>query len=402
MKKTLLLILTIITYVGYAQCTDPVITDFECSAPSHPLTGALVNIANPIPGGINNSPNVGEFTDDGTNGFDNVFVNYGAPIDLASNPIFKLKLYSPTSIQILAKLEGGAQQEIYSNFSQVNTWQEFTFDFSNSIGDGNTTLVIFLNPTVTNGTTTDIYYIDDLKFDAPAMPCNEPVITNFECTPTSQPFTGALANIANPFPGGINNSANAGEYTDDGTNGFDALVFDYSTPIDLTTDNILKLKLYSSSSIQILAKLEGGIVEEIYSNFSQINTWEQLTFDFTNSIGNGNSRVALFFNVAVTSGSSSDIYYIDDILFDNTVLSSPDVMAADAITLFPNPANDELNISSSTPINSFQILDLSGKSILSDKMNISNTVDVSSLRPGIYLISLESDNSNKTLKFIKQ
>ncbi|MGB5982561.1 MAG: T9SS type A sorting domain-containing protein [Nonlabens sp.] len=402
MKKSLLFILTLMTYLGYAQCVDPVITDFECAAPSHPITGALVSVTNPFPGGINNSPNVGEYTDDGTNGFDNVFIDYGAAIDLASNPIFKMKLYSPSSIQILAKLEGGTVQEIYSDFSLVNTWEEFTFDFSASIGNGNTRLVLFLNPAVTDGTPTDIYYVDDLMFDAPAMPCNEPVLTNFECMPSSQPFTGALANIDNPFPGGINTSASVGEYTDDGTNGFDALVFDYGAPIDLSTNNILKLKLYSSTSIQILAKLEGGTVQEIYSDFSQVNTWEEFTFDFTGSIGSGNTRVALFFNVAVTSGTQTDLYYIDDLLFDDTVLSNPDAIFNDSITLYPNPTSNSLHISSQTLIDQFEIMDLTGKSIINDKVGISKTVDVSGLKPGIYFISLVSDNSKKILKFIKQ
>ena len=170
MKKILLIGLSLLAYSGYGQCTDPQITDFECSDPSHPIVGAVVNVANPFPGGINTSENVGEYTDDGTAPFDNFFIEYDTPIDLTTNSVLKLKLYTTSSVQILAKLEGGSPQpEIFSDFSVVNEWQEFSFDFSAAAGDGNTKVVLFLNPNVATGSTTDIYYVDDLTFAEPAV-----------------------------------------------------------------------------------------------------------------------------------------------------------------------------------------------------------------------------------------
>ncbi|MGB5982563.1 MAG: T9SS type A sorting domain-containing protein [Nonlabens sp.] len=342
MRNILILILLCSAYLNFAQCNDPVITDFECSAPSNPIIGALATVPNPFPGGINNSNNVGRYTDDGTQGFDAMVVDYGSAIDLSVNNVLKLKFYSRSSVQILAKLEGGTPQEIYSDFSQVNTWQELAFDFSASIGNGNSRLVLFVNAAVTSGTPTDFYYLDDILFeDTVLTPCEEPFITNFDCSAPSNPITGALATVANNFSGGINTSPNIGQYTDDGTAGFDALVIDYGTPIDLSVNSVFKIKLYSPSSIQILAKLEGGMVQEIFSNFSLINTWQELTFDFSASAGNGNTRLVLFFNPVVTSGTPNDIYYIDDLQFgqfDKTVYSYVD----DTVSWTPNdPSNIE-------------------------------------------------------------
>ena len=167
MKKLLLLTLTFMAYIGFSQCVDPVISDFECDPPSHPFTGAITSIANPVSGGINTSANVGQYTDNGTDGYDNLYVDYGTTIDLSTNNQLKFKIYSPTSIQVLAKLEGGTVQEIWSSFSAVNTWEEFTFDFSASAGNGNTKVILFFNATVTTGTASDVYFIDDLKWNSP-------------------------------------------------------------------------------------------------------------------------------------------------------------------------------------------------------------------------------------------
>lgn len=407
MKKSLLFIFILNFYIGVAQCVDPIITNFECSPPSQTITGALTTIANPVSGGINTSANVGEYTDDGTQGFDALVIDYGTAIDLSTNSVLKLKLYAPTSVQILAKLEGGTAVEIFSDFSAVNTWQEFQFDFSASAAAGNTTVVLFVNPGVTTGTPTDIYYLDDLRFDAPASPaCEEPVITDFECSAASQPITGALVTVANPVSGGINTSANVGQYTDDGTQGFDALIIDYGAAIDLSSNSIFKLKFYSPSSVQILAKLEGSGNPandlEIYTDFSAVDTWEEFVFDFSAAQGNGNTKLVLFFNPTVTTGTPTDIYYIDDLLFDST-LSLEEITLDEKIVLYPNPTTNQINISSAQTIDNYQIFNVLGKTVLTDNSeNISNTVDVSALKSGIYFITINTEISRATIKFIKQ
>jgi hypothetical protein len=371
MKNITLLVLIFATYIGIAQCNDPVITDFECTAPSNPITGALVTVPNPFPGGINNSNNVGRYTDDGTQGFDALVVDYGTAIDLTVNKVLKIKFYSKSSVQILAKLEGGAVQEIFSDFSQVNTWQEFAFDFSASTGNGNTRLVLFINAAVTTGTPADFYYMDDILFENTILtPCEAPFITNFDCSAPSIPISGALTTVTNNLSGGINTSPNIGEYNDDGTAGFDALVVDYGSPIDLTVNNVFKIKLYASSSIQILAKLEGGTVQEIFSDFSLVNTWQEFTFDFSASIGNGNTRLVLFFNPFDTSGTPNDLYYIDDLQFgrfDRTVYS----YVNDAINWTPNEPSDIEDISTAVD----EILVMGGTAQISADV-VTNVINV--------------------------
>ena len=113
----------------------------------------------------NRSQYVGKYTDNGNEAWDAFILNYNEVINLNSYNKLKFKLFSSSSIQVLAKLEGGSSVEKWPDFSLVNTWQEFSYDFSDSISNGNTTLVLFFNAGQTNGSNEDVYFIDDLRWE---------------------------------------------------------------------------------------------------------------------------------------------------------------------------------------------------------------------------------------------
>lgn len=408
MKKTLLILFISISYISFSQCVDPMITDFECSSPSHPFGGAgIVSIANPVSGGINTSANVGEFTDDGLNAWDNLFIDYESAIDLSTNSVLHIKIHTNAlagPIPILAKLEGGTQMEIWGNIDVIGDWKEYTFDFSSAAGNGNTKVVLFFNGGATTGTASDIYYIDDLYFDEPvtASACVDPIITDFECTTPSHPLSGAITSITNPVSGGINNSSNVGEYTDDGTNGWDSLIIDYGEAIDLSLNNQLKFKLYSPTSIQVMVKLEGGVAQEIWSGFSNTNVWEEFIFDFTGSIGDGNTKIVLFFNANVTSGTSTDIYYIDDLEWGSATLSVDNISSPNNIKIFPNPVINRINIESNKGvIKSFSVSDTFGRVLINEAYN-GLEIDLSVLSSGQYFLNMKTDTSNEVFKILKK
>jgi hypothetical protein len=401
MKNVLLLFFATLVHIGYSQCADPVITNFECGTPSQTLGGnGITSIANPESGGINMSANVGEYIDDGTQGWDNLLIDYGMEIDLTTNNQFSFKIYSPTSIQVLAKLEGGTAVEKWSSFSATNTWEQFTFDFSDAVGNGNTKLVLFFNAGVETGTPTDTYYVDDIQWSSTTNTL--PTIADFEAINPALALPSTVRKVSNLHHGGMNTSTNIGEYTDDGTQGFDGLVIDYGTAIDLSTNNQFKLKLYSPSSIQVLAKLEGGTEQEVYSDFSDVNTWQEFTFDFSTSAGNGNTKLVLFFNPGVTSGTANDIYYIDDLRFDSASLAV-DEFDFD-VKVYPNPAIDHITINSKINIEKYELMNVSGKILMSEANKEMNTinVDVSTLSQGLYFLRLTSGTLTKTLKVVKQ
>ena len=72
------------------------------------------------------------------------------------------------------------------------------------------------------------------------------------------------------------------------------------------------------------------------------------------------------------------------------------------IKLFPNPSSDYLNIKSKNIVNQdYQIMDILGKPIGSGTM-ISNKINISLLKSGIYFLRLSDEKFSKTFKIIKQ
>ena len=401
MRNFILLITLLLGYFAFGQCSDPVITNFECGDASQIVSGnGINNVVNTFQSGINKSVNIGEYTDDGTNGWDNLLVDFETEIDLSSNPFLSFKLYSPTSIQVLAKLEGGSEIELWSDYSLENTWEEFNFDFSDAIANGNTKLVLFFNAAQESGTSSDIYYVDDIRFTNSTS--NFPIVSDFESLNPSVPLSGNIQTVSNPFYDGINTSTNVGEYIDDGTNGWDNLLIDFETEIDLSSNPFLSFKLYSTSSIQVLAKLEGGTADaEVWSDYSLENTWEEFNFDFSNSVGSDNTKLVLFFNAAQESGNSTDIYYVDDVRFASS-LSLIEERIYELI-IYPNPVNNILNIISNDIINSYELFDISGRLILSENQLNKKIfeIDISNLDSDIYFLNTYSETKHESFKILK-
>lgn len=86
--------------------------------------------------------------------------------------------------------------------------------------------------------------------------------------------------------------------------------------------------------------------------------------------------------------------------FTNVLLSTPENSLAD-LKVFPNPVEDKLIIQSSlSGFDSISISDINGR-IVSKNLSVSNEVDVSNLKSGMYFITLISSEGNITKKFIK-
>ncbi len=84
---------------------------------------------------------------------------------------------------------------------------------------------------------------------------------------------------------------------------------------------------------------------------------------------------------------------------DSCVLSTQGFAMSSNSVIYPNPVADILNIGSKTPIESIHIYNLLGQVVLS--MASVNSVDVSALEPGTYLVRVYGDGRDSTSKFIK-
>tara|TARA_B100000900_G_scaffold149256_1_gene126703 strand:- start:352 stop:1038 length:687 start_codon:yes stop_codon:yes gene_type:complete len=215
--------------------------------------------------------------------------------------------------------------EITSSIVATSEWINYIFDFSNA-GNDFTILKIYFNNGTSNGNSDQIFYIDELMF-LPA-PCDEPlveictgvevnlnIISDWNCQQNYE-IEGSIPIVSSPLISCENRSQYVGKYTDNGNEAWDAFILNYNEVINLNSYNKLRFKLFSSSSIQVLAKLEGGSSVEKWSDFSLVNTWQEFSYDFSDSISNGNTTLVLFFNAGQTNGSNEDVYFIDDLRWE--------------------------------------------------------------------------------------
>jgi hypothetical protein len=97
------------------------------------------------------------------------------------------------------------------------------------------------------------------------------------------------------------------------------------------------------------------------------------------------------------------------VLLTNTTIDLQMQMASDifynqreTISIYPNPATDNLYIESDISIKNIELLHVSGKVVFSGKSNTSNiiSVDISTLPRGAYVIKISTENNGVYRKLI--
>ena len=72
------------------------------------------------------------------------------------------------------------------------------------------------------------------------------------------------------------------------------------------------------------------------------------------------------------------------------------------LAIYPNPVKNVLNIKGlDNTVKSATIFNVTGQKVISQTTNL-NTINTSALTPGIYFLNLETENTTKTVKLIKQ
>lgn len=123
-------------------------------------------------------------------------------------------------------------------------------------------------------------------------------------------------------------------------------------------------------------------------------TWQQISYTFAAKSPSTRLNLDL--------GKSTTTFYIDDITFigaNITLANEKFENEASKVVFYPNPVQDNLNISAESNVKSLIISDSTGKTVktIKDAQNI-HSVDVSGLSNGLYILS--ADNK-QTFKFIK-
>ena len=141
----------------------------------------------------------------------------------------------------------------------------------------------------------------------------------------------------------------------------------------------------------------------------RLSTSGTVEYGATTTIGTTWQRVAIVFKATATAtklhmdlGKSTETFYIDDASFNaaqTVALGVSNFNAQNDKTVFyPNPVKNYLNIDSDATIKSITITDLAGKTVQTIKAENIQSVDLSGLNNGMYILSTDT---NKQFKFLK-
>ncbi len=116
-----------------------------------------------------------------------------------------------------------------------------------------------------------------------------------------------------------------------------------------------------------------------------------------------------FFTDLVDIDNDGDIdlftgeYYGELTFYENTtIISVEEPIAQLEINLFPNPASAELHIKGLEQTATFQVLDAVGKQLLYGQYDGIQPISLNTLKPGVYMLSLDVDGQTVRKTFTKQ
>lgn len=114
------------------------------------------------------------------------------------------------------------------------------------------------------------------------------------------------------------------------------------------------------------------------------------------------STMAGFKEFGITSNMKGKVWY-DNLYVYRAATASVENNELLGFSMYPNPATNRLNISAKETILSAEIFNVIGKKVMSVNVNkTSESIDVSSLTSGIYLVKYDVNGVTGTAKFIKQ
>jgi len=314
MKKILLLFL-LFTSFHWLQAQTIVYEDFEGGIPDIAwagFNGGTFNgaVLNPDPDAVNSSEYVGSFTNDVSSDFNYAFATLAGPVDLSTNNLIKMKVWSPIApTQVLFKFEGVGAVEMFRDITVANEWVEYSFDLSG--GATNVTLdkvLVAFNPFLPGFSGT--FYFDDITGQRAIQ-----YFETFEGGPALpwQAFNGEfVAPVDNPDSNSVNGSDEVGRFVKD-TASYAFVLADLGAPLDLSILNQFHLQVLAEVPSELIFKLEGaGPAVERRKNIGLANEWQEYVFDFSDVADSTYfSKILVFFDPE--SEFAIDTYYFDNV-----------------------------------------------------------------------------------------
>lgn len=403
--KQIFTFLTIVLF-AFSMNAQYIYNDFDANQ-NDPFSGwpsETTIVANPDVSGINTSANVAEWVRTEEQ-WAHVYCDFEGTVDFSTGTVFDVKVYVPIACEVLFKLESatGTTTELTTNVATVNEWTQLSFDFAGAQSGLYNKIVIFFDFAASADNT---YYFDDVtgpeyQSGGTGDPVDLPVTfnddnINYGLTDFGGNASQIIIDPTNPDNKVAETIKTEGAETWAGTTVGGTVGF--TNPIPFSSENTkMTVKVWSpTANTPIRLKVEDAadptISVETETNTTVANSWETLTFDFSNeatgtaalNLDYTYNKASIFFNFGTTGAQAGEqTYYWDDMyMWDATGIIDNNLTS---LSIYPNPATDYINISNFSVIERLRIISITGSVVYESEIS-TETIDISTLTSGIYFI----------------
>ena len=148
-----------------------------------------------------------------------------------------------------------------------------------------------------------------------------------------------------------------------------------------------------------------GIIQERYLPFLLLENISQIdshNYGHSMAINTTGSLIGFGQNESGQLGNGNTTNAYTPIVITTCTLGIQDAVENSALKIYPNPVQNQLTIfANRLEISSLTIIDATGKVVFKQLGNL-DSIDTSKLSSGIYFLKINSINTSKVLKFIKQ
>jgi len=398
---------------------------------------ALEFVANPNPDSTNPSATVAKYTTLITGqpyagcetNHENGMANFVLDADHA---IIKIMVYKSVISDVGIKLvtpSTAALPEMKIANTQINKWEELTFDFSSQIGfftEPFDQIVVF--PDFTNGPRTygTVSYFDNISFGEsepptgatePMAPAPDPTLPQSQVTSM---FSGVYANVpadtwhTDWSSAGLQEIQIQGNDTKKYTGLNHVGIETVTNQIDATGMTHFNVDVWSPNFTQFRIKLVDFGANGVYNGVGVADDKEhELSYEtpmqgqwvsyhiplgnFTNLTTRANLAQYIF------STSNGATVYVDNVYFSNETTSGTAQFTKDTVALYPNPASDVLTLKGAQAIESIAIYNMLGQQVLTVAPNTDTaTLNISGLQGGMYVVATVTGGVATSQKFVKR
>lgn len=403
-------------------------------------TAGVSFVANPFPGGSNNSATVARFTASGDGGewagCESLYGTLGkwrfngsAPTTVTLD-VYKSSL-SPVVIKFTSTNPSGQGTVFVGSAtpSAINQWVTLTYvvDFSALGGENNADNNFGTNQFVVhadrnpNRGVDQVVYFDNLKFTAtkladpiePPAPIDPPsVAAPVPPARNSEDVISIFSNAYTNLPG-TQIRKNWGEATNASTIHIDGdsikrlLNFNYQgivlqNPVNMTGFEKVHIDFFKTDQEQIkfsIINVGGGDVTKLIT-VSQPG-WNSFDLLLSEFIGLNLATVhQMKLEGAPTQGNTT--VYFDNLYVYRGQTNVQDRISVSDLTLSPNPVQSNLTIDTKKPLSRISVVTSLGKEVLNvEPSRLSSTLDVGSLPKGVYFLVATSGKETVRTRFVK-